>query len=64
MSQKLPVGEFEWYEGLTEDDIRSYDPESDEGYIVECDMGYPEELHDLHNDYPLAPERCVKADML
>ena len=22
------------------------------GYFIECDLEYPEELHDLHNDYP------------
>jgi len=27
--------------------------------ILEVDMEYPEELHDLHNDYPLAPESVV-----
>ena len=28
-------------------------------------MEYPAELHDLHNDFPLAPEQvCVKGDML
>ena len=27
------------------------------GYILEIDFNYPSELHDLHNDYPLAPEK-------
>ena len=25
--------------------------------ILEIDLEYPEHLHNLHNDYPLAPER-------
>ena len=28
-------------------------------------MNYPDELHELHNDYPLAPEKlAVSSDML
>ena len=27
--------------------------------ILEVDIEYPKELHDLHNDYPLAPEQIV-----
>ena len=28
-------------------------------YILEADLEYPEELHVLHNDYPLAPEKLA-----
>ena len=35
------------------------------GYLLEVDLEYPDELHKLHNDYPLAPEKlAVSGDML
>ena len=35
------------------------------GYSLEVDLKYPDELHELHNDYPLAPEKlAVSSDML
>ena len=27
------------------------------GYILEGDLGYPNELHELHNDYPLVSKK-------
>ena len=29
------------------------------GYWLEVDLEYPDELHELHNDYPLAPEKLT-----
>ena len=35
------------------------------GYMLEVDLEYPEDLHEMHNDYPLAAEkRKVTKDML
>ena len=35
------------------------------GYFLEVDLEYPEELHKLHNDFPLASEEfAVSNDML
>ena len=35
------------------------------GYFLEVEIKYPDELHELHNDYPLAPEEiAVSSDML
>ena len=28
------------------------------------DLEYPEELHDLHNDYPLAPSKVNTSDLV
>ncbi len=51
MSRPLPVKDFEW---MDESELKSWRTKS---CILEVDLEYPEELHDLHNEYPLAPER-------
>ena len=57
MSQPLPVSGFRW---LSEKELEemSDDATKIEGCTLEVDLEYPEELHDLHNDYPLAPEQA------
>ena len=30
---------------------------SSTGYVLGVDLEYPKKLHDIHNDYPLAPEK-------
>ena len=67
MSQALPTGNFKWLSPKRIDkiDLGKYRDDSKKGLILEVDLKYPQELHDLHNDYPLAPEKmCVKKDML
>ena len=57
MSQKLPVGNFEWVGEMDELPTDGY------GYVLEVDLEYPPEIHDLHNDYPLAAERIAVPDV-
>ena len=68
MSKKLPVGEFELInpEDYTEDIIKIYDENDDQGAIVEVDIDYPKKLHKLHSDLPFPPERMTinKVDKL
>ena len=59
MSEYLPYGEFEWLKCVDELDNMSINKKSDVGYILEVDLKYPNELHELYNDYPLAPEKLT-----
>jgi hypothetical protein len=61
VSLKLPYGGFKWIDNVDINFIKTYDVDNNEGCFIECDLEYPKELHDLHNDYPLAVEqRCIK----
>ena len=65
MSQKLPTGDFRWVPSPEYINLDSYDENSAKGLILEVDLEYPKELHSLHNDYPLAPEKItVQEEML
>ena len=65
MRKYLPYGEFKWVKNVDELDIMSINEKSDVGYILEVDLKYTDELHKLHNDYPLAPEKLpVTNDIL
>ena len=60
LSDTLPMRGFKWvpqscYNQVIEKILRGTQ-EPNEGYILEVDLEYPQNLHDAHNDYPLAPE--------
>jgi hypothetical protein len=69
MSQCLPTGNFRF---LTEQEMMNFESilkdiadDADIGYIVECDLRYPPEIHNMHNAYPMAPEHLlITEDML
>ena len=61
MSQYLPYSRFKWLNKKeSEFCLNSIRENSSIGYMLEVNLEYPSELHDLHNDYPLAPEKLVK----
>ncbi len=53
MSKPLPHKNFKW---MNDDELKDW---RSKPCIVEVDLKYPKELHDLHNEYPLAPERLL-----
>ena len=48
MSKPLPTGDFKW--------MKNFKDWRNRPCILEVDLEYSKELHDLHNEYPLAPE--------
>jgi hypothetical protein len=60
-TQHLPIGNVKL---LTEEEIATIDltqvPDSgDVKYVVECDLAHPDELPELHNALPFAPEHVL-----
>ena len=73
MCYPLPVGNFKWVTKKKNQFIRKKFKSEEYNFFVECDIKYnflvegddkyTEKLHDLHNDYPLAPEKMVIDDV-
>ena len=65
MSNYLPYGKFKWLKNVDGFDVISISEKSPIGYFLEIDLEYPDELHELYNDYPLAPEKfAVSSNVL
>ena len=67
VSQYLPTGGFRWLaeKEVNKIDLAKYEEDSKKGLILEVDLEYPPELHNLHNDYPLVPGKIkVTKEML
>ena len=64
MPETLPADDFEWMKNLSkigEDFTKDYDENSNKGYILEVNVEYPKNLHNLDSDLPFLTER-VKID--
>ena len=61
MSQYLPYANFKWVKNIDKikQKLMNIKSNSSTGYILEVDLEYPQELHDIHNDYPLAPKKLT-----
>ena len=67
MSEYLSYGGFNWVKNTNEtiNRILNKSDNSLRGYFLEEDLEYPENLHDFHTDYPMAPEKIkIKDQML
>ena len=65
ISKFLPYRRSKWLKNVDNFDVNSISENDSIGYILEVDLKYLDELHQLHNDYPLAPEKvAIHYDML
>ena len=58
MSKPLPTHGFKWME------VSELETWENHSCILEVDLEYPKSLHDLHSDYPLAPEQIEVSKVL
>lgn len=61
LSASLPLNNFKFLnpKDIEKLDILNIPGNSENGYILEVDLSYPEELHNQHNDLPFCPENII-----
>ena len=64
MSKFLPKIGFKWIDPK-EFGLNKYASNGSKRRVLKVDLEYPKELQELHNDYPLAPDKIeIKREML
>ena len=64
MSKFLPTNGFKWIDPK-KFNLNKHVSNSSKGCVLEVDLEYPRELRELHNGYPLAPDKIeIKTEML
>ena len=56
MSKFLPTSGLKWTDPK-EFDLNKHTSNSSKGWVLEINLEYLKELWELHNDYPLAPDK-------
>ena len=67
MSECLPYGGFKWIKITNETVNRILNKKGNSlhGYFLQVDLDYPENLHEDHSDFPMAPAKIkIKEEML
>ena len=59
MSRYLPYDGLKWLKNVHWFDVNWISEKSPIGYNLEVDLKYSDELHVLHNDFLLAPEKLA-----
>ena len=66
MSEYLPYGGFKWVKVNNKviSRILNRNADSSYGYLLEVDLECPENLHDKHKDFPMAPEKIKVSEKM
>ena len=59
MSEYLRYEGFKWLKKVDEFDVMSFSEKSPIEYFLKVDLEFSDELHGLHNDYPLTPKKLA-----
>ena len=62
MSEYISYREFKWLKNVDEINVMAIDEKSNTRYFLEVELEYSDKLHELLNDYPLAPEKIAASN--
>ena len=62
MSQSLPYDDVKINTEVTLEQILETEDDNETGYIIECDLHFPKEIHEKLKQFPPAPESLTPKD--